>query len=118
MSRRGSALIEVLVALVILAAAGVSTMSYLSAFLDAQARVQLREVESLRAERLLAATALLNREDLDVRLGLRQVGDFLISVNRPAPSLYRIAVSAGGQPETELLVTVVFRADATPGTLP
>jgi type II secretory pathway component PulJ len=114
-SRRGSALIEVLVALVILSSAGVSTLGYLSAFVDAQVRIQGREAELLRADRVLTATALLTRKDLDLRLGIRRVGGYLVRVNRPEPLLYRIAVSAEGMPLEELLVTVVFRADPAPG---
>jgi type II secretory pathway component PulJ len=114
-SRRGSALIEVLVALVILAAAGVSTLAYLSAFVDARARIQAREADLLRADRVLTATALLAREDLDLRLGIRRVGGYLVRVDRPEPLLYRIAVSAEEMAVEELLVTVVFRADPAPG---
>jgi len=115
MTRRGSALIEVLVALVVLSAAGVSTLGYLTAFVDAQARLQQREAELLRADRLLTATALLDRADLDLRLGVRTVGDLVVSVNRPQPALYRIAVSPATVPEAELLVTVVFRPESPGG---
>jgi hypothetical protein len=38
------------------------------------------------------------------------VGELLVSVDRPEPALYRIAVAAAQAPEQELLATVVFRA--------
>jgi hypothetical protein len=107
----GAVLIEVLVALVILAAAGVSTLGYLATFLDAQVRLETREAELWRADRLLTATTLLARPELDLRLGARDVGEFWVWVGRPEPDLYRISVTRAATPEEEFLVTVLFRPE-------
>jgi hypothetical protein len=111
MNRRGSALIEVLVALVILASVGVSTLGHVTAVIDAQQRARSRELLQLNGERVLAATTLLTRHDLDLRLGERAVGAFVVVVTRPQPSLYRIAVAQAAAPAVEDLVTIVFRPD-------
>ncbi len=109
MSRHGGVLIEVLVALAILSSAGVSTVVLLTAHARAQAHVQESEEEVVQAERLLAASALLTRAELDQRLGTRVVRGFEVAVSRPESELYRIAVARPGGPE--VLVTVVHRRE-------
>jgi type II secretory pathway component PulJ len=106
---RGAALLEAMVALAILAGAGASAVSLVSASLRAEREMADRERTLLAADRLLAAATLLTRTDLDRRLGRRDAGEFVVEVQRPRPSLYRIAVSESRAPEFELLVTVVFR---------
>ena len=106
---RGIALLEVLAAIVILTIAGLSLVS-----LDAQATASTvtarsRETEQADEERLLAATTLLTRSDLDQRLGDRTVGSYVVTVGRPERTLYRIAVGRRKAPGVEDLVTVVFR---------
>lgn len=116
MRRQGAALVEVLVALVILASAGVSAVAFLIAMLDAEARMEAREREFARAERVLAATALLDAAELDLRLGERPQGNLVVSTGRPEPGLYRIAVASASAPERELVVTVVYRPPAASDT--
>ncbi len=111
MKTSGAVLIEVLVALVVLASAGVSTLGYLATFVDAQARLEAREAELERADRLLTATSLLARSELDVRLGARDTGEFSVWVSRPEPDLYRLSVTRTATPDEELLVTIVFRPE-------
>ncbi|MBK6781277.1 MAG: hypothetical protein IPG75_17355 [Gemmatimonadetes bacterium] len=70
------------------------------------------QAESARAERVLdeadrvlSAFALLAADDLDRRLGSHPVGEFVVDVQRPRRSLYRIAVADGDAPGRMLLVT-------------
>ncbi len=111
MNRRGAVLIEVLAAVAILAVAGLGTVRYLAAVLDAEARQHDREAEIGRAERLLVATGLLRQDELEQRLGARHSGGFLVWVDRPEPFLFRIGVSSVAEPERELLATLVYRRD-------
>lgn len=108
----GMALLEALVALAILAAAGLSTIGMLRQALDNERRMGEREHHADRADRVLAAMSLLTAKDLDRRLGRHRVGQFLVTVQRPGALLYRIAVSDTASAD-ELLVTVVYRAEGT-----
>ncbi len=70
-----------------------------------------REVERELAvvERLMVAHALLDRRDLDLRLGDRTVGDFTVTVQRPTQELYRISVTRGATDRDPDLETLVHR---------
>ena len=113
-SERGVVLLEVLVALVVLAIAGVALMENVGAGLRAERDARDRESTLATEERLLAALTLLNRGELDQRIGRRQVGEFLVDVQRPEKTLYRIAIVQMQSPQVEDLVTVVYRAEPRP----
>ena len=112
MSRIGAALIEMLIALVILASAGVSTIGFVAAVVDDRLRTEKREIEVVAAERVLKVHALLKRSGLEQRLGDREVAGHIVRVERPLPSLFRISVRSVPRPEVELVVTVVHRAES------
>ncbi len=103
-------LLEVLVALTIVSVAGIALVATLAAAVRAQRSAASAERTTSDANRLLAALSLLARTDLDRRLGTRHVGPFDVGVQRPEPTLYRIAVAERTAPDVELLVTVVHRA--------
>lgn len=107
-AERGAVLLEAVIALTILLAAGVSLVSLLGASLASEAALARREAEMRDLDRLLAAMSLLTRTDLDRRLGRHPVGPLVAEVQRPQPALYRLAVSRTG---IEALVTVVYRPD-------
>jgi len=113
-SERGVALLEILVALVILATAGAGLMELVGAGLRGEHEARAREVTLANEERLLAALTLLRRHELDQRLGRRVLGEFIVDVQRPEPTLYRIAVLQQTSPQVEDLVTVLYRAEARP----
>ena len=66
-------------------------------------------------ERLLAAYPLLPRGDLDRRLGRRHVGPYVVTVERPERTLYRVALARQEASDVEDLVTVVFRPEGARG---
>lgn len=107
-TERGAVLLEVVIALTILLAAGVSLVSLLGASLASEAALARREAEMRGLDRLLVAMTLLTRTDLDRRLGRHPVGPLVAEVQRPEPTLYRLAVRRGNSQE---LVTVVYRPD-------
>ncbi len=107
----GIALLEVLVALVILSTAGVALVGLIGAGLLSERDARARERTMVAEERLIAAMTLLKREDLDRRLGRHPVGEFLVHVERPERTLYRIALAEVRAPEVEDLVTVVYRPE-------
>ncbi|HYL55357.1 MAG TPA: type II secretion system protein [Gemmatimonadales bacterium] len=110
---RGVALLETLVALAILSGAGIALLDLVTGGLRAER--QARELERVLAveDRVLMALTLLSREELDRRLGRRPIGELVVDVERPEPTLYRIAVLQAPSPETEDLVTVVYRRELT-----
>jgi type II secretory pathway pseudopilin PulG len=103
------ALLETLIALAILSVAGLSVVALVDSLIGAQAEAVQREATLTTAGRVLAAATLLWREELDQRLGSREVGEFVLAVQRPEKTLYRIAISEQAVPAVELLVTVVYR---------
>lgn len=109
---RGAILLEVMVALAILASAGISLVALTSNALRSELAMRRREETLLAADRVLAATTLLTRNDLERRIGKHRVGEFVVDVQRPERTLFRIAI-AEADAEVESLVTVVYRP-ATP----
>ena len=113
-NERGVVLLEVLVALVVLTIAGIALMENVGAGLRAERDARDRETRLATEERLLAALTLLRRTDLDQRIGRRQIGEFVVDVQRPEGTLYRIAILQNQSPQVEDLVTVVYRAEPRP----
>jgi len=111
----GVALLEMLVALVILASAGIALVELVGAGLRSERDARERERTLASEQRVLAGMTLLGREDYDRRLGQRTVGEFLVNVQRPEPTLYRIAISEVRSPQVEDPVTVVYRPDRSRG---
>lgn len=110
-NERGVALLEVLVALAILGGAGAALVATLAAGMRARHEITQREKETKAADRILAATSLLSRNDLDRRLGRHGAGEMLVEIQRPNPDLYRLSVSPLSRPKVDLLVTVVYRRE-------
>jgi len=111
---RGIALLEALVALSILASAGIGLVTLARAAADAEVRSAVTEQTLVAADRILTVTSLLRRQELDQRLGEHPVGDFLVRIQRPEGTLYRLAIATSAAPDVELLATVVFRPRPTP----
>lgn len=108
-AERGGALLEVLVAVVILSGAGLGLVELVTMHSRATATAAARERELRDQERLLAAHTLLAANELDLRLGSRDLGPYVVTVQRPESGLYRIAVARGAAPHVEDIVTVVYR---------
>jgi type II secretory pathway pseudopilin PulG len=109
---RGLGLLEVVAALAILSLAGLALLSRAVEAARATQRAALEERALAGAERLLIAHVLLGRRDLDRRLGAHEIGELVVSVQRPRRDLYRIAVSRMSSPDVEQLATVVRRAES------
>lgn len=92
--RRGIALLEVLIGLVILATAGSALMALGRDALNTLQHVVEKDREFERASAFLDAVTLWNRTELDQRLGRRRQGPWLLTVQREAPSLYVVTLHA------------------------
>lgn len=110
----GTALLDVLAALAILGTAGLALTGLVHQAIRAQAASERAERTLDEADRVLSALTLLAREDLDRRLGTHPLGEFLVNIQRPERTLYRIAIAETAAPERLLLVTVLHRAQGKP----
>lgn len=110
-TEHGIALLEVLVALAILSGAGLALLDLVSSGVRAERDARERERTLAVEERVLTALTLLKRKELDVRLGRHPIGELITDIERPEPTLYRIAVVQATSPEVEDLVTVVYRRE-------
>ena len=109
--RSGAALLEVMVALAILAVAGVTAVAATGESVRAAARVRESEREIREASAFLEAVALWPREDLDRRLGDRAQGRWRLRISRPSPTVYEIALADSAGSDV-LLETALYRPDA------
>lgn len=109
MGRRGVAVLEAVVALTILGLVGAGLSAVVRQTAESAVRVREREAMLRAADAVLGTYALLDRRDLDRRLGDRRVGRFIVNAGRPERTLYRVAVSDSLAPARELLVTLLHR---------
>ena len=91
--RTGVAIIEVMVAMTILATAGVALLSMARSHLAGVALAESRDAESRRVNALMVAASLWSPSDLDRHLGQRRQGPWTMIVDRAHPSLYRVAIA-------------------------
>jgi hypothetical protein len=108
---RGVALLEVLAAVVILGVAGLALVELVGGGTRAVTVARERERELADEERLLTAWSLLKREELDQRIGEREVGPYVVRVQRPERGLYRVAIERKDAPGVEEVATVVWRGE-------
>jgi type II secretory pathway pseudopilin PulG len=109
-SRRGVVLLEVVVALTILATAGAAMIALSSQSIDSLHRARAAERETERASEFLDAVALWPRSDLDRHLGDRPQGPWRLVVERPLPTLFTIALTDSTGSRT-LVTTALYRAE-------
>jgi type II secretory pathway pseudopilin PulG len=115
--RNGAALLEVMVALTILAVAGMWAVALVNQSVEAIHQVREADIAIRRANGFMEAVALWPRQDLDRHLGRHREGEWVLTVQRPAMSLYTIVLSAvpdtlDGRPlGRDLLSTAVFRPE-------
>lgn len=113
--RRGVALLEVLAALVILSVTGLALVELVTDATRALTEAHARESEIADQDRLLTAYSLLTIDELNRRLGRRDVGPYVVEIQRPERSLYRLSVARRAALHTDDLVTVVYRPEPASG---
>jgi len=115
--RRGSALIEVLVALVLLAVAGVALVSLLGQTSRTMRAVRDTERETRFASQALDRIAALDRADLVALIGRGDVAGFRADVVETSLDLFAVAVSRSDT-SVALLRTILYRPDSTRDVAP
>jgi type II secretory pathway pseudopilin PulG len=107
-------LLEAVVALTILAVAGVAAVAMASESARTIAHIRETEAELRAASALMEAASLWTREDLDRRLGDRAQGPWRLRIDRPVPTLYTLTLT-DSLGRAELLRTAIFRPEAAHG---
>lgn len=108
-SKRGVALLETLIALVILAFGALSTVEVLAESGAASRRADEVERNLRDASRLLTAATLLSSNDLEERSGVRSAGPYEVEILRVKADIYRIRVRQREEPSWMSLETSVYR---------
>lgn len=106
--RAGAALLEAIVALAILAGAGVALVTLTTRTGAVVQRAREADREAREASAFLEAVALWPRDDLDRRLGERPQGRWRLRVDRPHPTL-SVAVLTDSTGSREILRTSLYR---------
>lgn len=106
--KRGAVLLEALIAMSILAIAGLSLVSLTSQSAESLRLAQEREREIRAANAFFNAVSLWPARDLDRHLGTRQQGPWQMHISRPSATLYVVTLrdSLGA---TTLLETKLYR---------
>ena len=120
-ARRGAALLEAMVALLLVAVAGASAVAVAAQSARAVAVARASDDELRRASELLDAVTLWSDEDLARHLGERHEGPggrWTLRVARTTPALYTVALFTSADrknanvPGRLLLSTVLYRRTA------
>jgi type II secretory pathway pseudopilin PulG len=106
--RRGTVLLEALIALALLGIVGGSVATLVSETMHTVAHVHEAEAHLRNAARFLTAVTLWPRTDLDRHLGTSQQGVWLLRVDRPNTTLYEVTLTEATT-GTVLLRTALFR---------
>ena len=110
--RRGLVLLEVIVALTILAVAGVGVVTLSASALGAMNRAHQADVASQHANHFFDAVSLWPRSDLDRHLGDRAEGPWRLRVGRPIPTLYVVSLRDTAS-DRILFATSLYRPEAS-----
>lgn len=108
-ARRGVALLEAIVAIAILATAGVAATITAASASRAVADVREADAALRAANAFMNAVALWPREDLDRRLGERVQGPWRLRILRTAPDLYAVQLSDSLSSRVHLFTTLYRR---------
>jgi xanthine/CO dehydrogenase XdhC/CoxF family maturation factor len=100
------------IALSILASAGVTLTALVGEALRAQRAAIAEEQQILRASTVMATVALMRSNDLAMRLGDHDIGGVTVTIQRPEPGLFRVAVRDSAHQAREVLITVLHRREA------
>ena len=113
--RSGVALIEALIAMVIVGFAATGFAAAFSAAVLSESGMQAREAEFVAMDRVMTAMSLLTAEDFRQRVGTHGVGEFAVTVQILEPDLYRVQVAPEHGSPGHGLQTLFFRpSQATP----
>src|SRR5579872_7046508 len=106
--KSGVVLLEAIVALTILTVAALASVAMVRQALDSVRHAREVEEDVRQASAFMDAIALWTRVDLDRHLGNRAEGPWRLSIDRPVPTLYFVALT-DSLSRRELVRTALFR---------
>jgi type II secretory pathway pseudopilin PulG len=108
-AKSGMMLLEVILAIAILAVAGSAMLGGLLQSFHAVHQAGEAESEVIEAAAFLDAVTLWSRSELDQRLGERRQGRWWLTISRPAVTLYVIGVADSAH--RPILQTAIYRPE-------
>lgn len=111
--RRGVAMVEAMIALLVFALVVSALLELNRAILVANEVHEANEQRLMRADRFLEYVSLWSREDLELRMGQREQGAFVLEIARVTPVLFAVRLKSANQ--KELFRTVLYRPAAQIG---
>jgi len=115
--RRGSAFIEVLIGLVLLAVSGTALITLMGQTARTLEQLRLTETQTRAAGLELGAFAILNRAELAQRVGATRVHGWSIRVSRTSDALFDVVI-ATSDTGMVLLRTTLYRPDTATNANP
>jgi prepilin-type N-terminal cleavage/methylation domain-containing protein len=112
LSRAGVALLEIMIALVILGIVMTAVLGQLQAATRASERSLHSERQVLEASRFLEYVALWTRKELEQRLGDRHQGPWFLTIQRLTPTLFHLSLR-DTLSQRSLVGTIVYRPTQT-----
>ncbi len=109
-ARPGVVLLEVLIGIAILAMAGTAVLALGHDALSNLHHSMERDREFEQASAFLDAVTLWNRQELDLRMGARRQGRWILTIHRETPHLYEITLADSMR--SSLLRTSLYRSVA------
>jgi hypothetical protein len=116
-SRRGSALLEAIIAITVLATSGTAFVVLVGQIRHTIAAARATERETRGAAAQLARLSTLSKPDLIANIGSGRALDWWVSIERQSDDLFDIAVAASDT-GTVLLRTTFYRPDAADDSIP
>ena len=107
-TRPGVVLLEAIVALTILTVAALASVVMARQAVESVRRAEIAEADLRRASAFMDAIALWPRADLDRHLGNRAEGPWRLTIERPVPTLYLVALT-DSLSRRELVRTALYR---------
>jgi hypothetical protein len=111
-ARRGAVLLEAMIAITMIAIAGVGMVTYLGQTIESIRQVHDRDRATRAASRELDHLSLLRSAQLGVRVGRTRIGCCELVVEAVTPVLYRLAL-ADTMTGAFILETSVYASDTT-----
>lgn len=107
-ARHGFALLEVLCALAILALSGVALAENVSAAIRAERSAYAAERDALQLDQLLRVHALMNEDDMRLRIGTSRYGRFMVRVSERGRHLYEVRAISASAHGADTMATVMY----------
>jgi Tfp pilus assembly protein PilV len=116
-ARAGTSIIDVILALVLLAIAGTALVTLLGQTAHSIESLRATEHQTQSAGLELGALAVLSKSDFSAHIGTTRRHGWVLSIGRLTPDLFDVSIAASDTGLT-LLRTTLYRPDSTTNAIP